>query len=86
MFEVLSSQVHLGVARVRSVSTTSTTIANKTVESQAAEYNTGPYIGLGLTFPINSHLRMVTSYDYLHVPGAGNRTRHLLSGGFQGEF
>ncbi|WP_290658739.1 outer membrane beta-barrel protein [Aquabacterium sp.] len=83
MFEVATSNIRLGVARVQSKTDTTSAVG---VLSHDSDYTTSPYIGLGLSFPFNRHLRMVTGYDFIPVSGAGNRNRHMLSGGFQGEF
>lgn len=93
MFEVAASNIRLGVARVKSrvdqgvtVPPVSNNASSTVVYTQTNDYTTSPYIGLGLSFPFNRHLRMVIGYDFISVSGADNRNRHLLSGGFQGEF
>jgi hypothetical protein len=83
LFEVMSSHVRLGVARVRN---TNDRVSALGVLTNDVEYTTSPYIGLGLSIPFSSHVRLVTGYDFISVSGSGNRSRHLLSGGFQGEF
>ena len=83
LFEIATNNIRAGVARVQSKRTTTNALG---VASYDTDYTTAPYIGLGLSFPFNSHLRMVTGYDFIYVSGPGNRTRHMLSGGFQGEF
>lgn len=83
MFETLSSHIRLGIARTRN---RSDYIDAKGVASYETDYTTGAYLGLGLSIPFNRNVRMVTGYDFISVSGAGNRSRHLLSGGLQAEF
>jgi hypothetical protein len=87
MFETLTSHVRLGVARVSNrkdtITVVSSTVSRITNEE---DLTTSPYVGLGLSFPFNKHLRLTTGYDFISVSGHGNRSRHLLSGGFQAEF
>ncbi len=83
MFETMTSNIRLGVARTRN---RSDFINVKGVASSDTDDTTGVYFGLGLTIPFNSNLRFVTGYDFISVSGAGNRSRHLLGGGLQAEF
>lgn len=93
MFQVATSNIRLGVARVKNRADVGVTIppvsnsAPSTVAySRETDTTTSPYIGVGLSFPFNRHVRMVMGYDFLQISGGNNRNRHLLSGGFQGEF
>jgi hypothetical protein len=96
MFEFLSSHVRLGVARVSNRKDTANyafqTASNGTVVTTISsrvheeDLTTSPYFGLGLSIPFNKHVRLTTGYDFISVSGHGNRSRHLLSGGFQAEF
>ncbi|RZI81609.1 MAG: hypothetical protein EOP38_18740 [Rubrivivax sp.] len=89
MFETMASHLRAGVARVRNVSDIQTTTSGSPVSqvySQDVKYTTSPYFGAGFSIPFGRHLRVVTGYDFIYVGGDGNRSRHLLSGGFQGEF
>lgn len=83
MFERITSNIRLGVARVQNKADIA---SNTGVLSHTTDYTTSPYIGLGMSFPFNPHLRMVMGYDFIQVTGGSNRNRHLLGGGFQGEF
>ncbi|MGH6647716.1 outer membrane beta-barrel protein [Aquabacterium sp.] len=83
LFEVATSNVRLGVARVKN--TADITNAAGALSHQT-DQTTSPYLGLGMSFPFNRNLRMVMGYDFIQVPGGQNRNLHMLSGGFQGEF
>jgi hypothetical protein len=88
MLDIMTSHIRLGVARVRNVTDIQTTTSGvpSQVRSQDVKFTTSPYMGVGLSIPFNRHLRLTTGYDFIYVGGDGNRSRHLLSGGFQGEF
>jgi len=83
MFEVAATNIRLGVARVKN---TADITNNAGALSHETDYTTSPYLGVGLSFPFNRNLRMVMGYDFIQISGGNNRNRHMLSGGFQGEF
>lgn len=83
MFEFATSNIRAGVARVQNKADITNSAG---VASHETDYTTSPYLGIGMSFPFNRHLRMVMGYDFLQISGGNNRNRHMLSGGFQGEF
>ncbi len=46
-------------------------------------YTMVPYLGLGISLPINSTLRFQSGYDYIID---GDASHHLFSAGFSAEF
>jgi hypothetical protein len=76
----LTNHIRLGLARNKTVN--DLTLQGGGTQ-HVSDYNTAPYLGLGLSLPFNSYVRMTTGYDYIID---GHLSRHLFSVGVTGEY
>jgi hypothetical protein len=73
---VLTQHIRFGVAHV--TTNGSVALGNGTV-NEVHEGDTKPYVGLGLSYQFNNHLRFYQSYDYLR--NKGGEHFHMFSMG-----
>ena len=66
LFQVLTQHIRFGLAHVSTEGTVS--YGNGTTAS-VNQGNTKPYVGLGLSYQFNEHVRFYQSYDYLQNKG-----------------
>lgn len=76
LFQVLTQHIRFGLSIVRTEGRI--IYGNNTVE-QINEYKTAPYLGLGLSYQFNPHVRFYQGYDVLRTKRNGNI--HVLSMG-----
>ncbi len=93
LFSVITNHVRLGVAWVHSdtrgvvntITTSSPTAkATASVNKDSSDFGIAPYVGVGLSLPLNDYLRFQTGYDLLLKKGS--KTLQLFSVGASADF